>query len=411
MKLLIVFPGALYPLLGMSQVRVVQQIKRLSQDHEIIFTDVVAKDNQKAECKAQLETYLKEYRPVFAGSYKRSRVYRSIRYITLRMAMYLSFLCFEEIFLSYGPIKKQMVHLVKETEFDAILIHYWYMGYIFDKLPVRTCKLIDTHYLVQENQELLPRYQLTPLMRWRMQHELQHSLMLQNKYFNQSDLIIVNSAKQRLMLSKESPGLKVEVVVNGQDIAVMLSYNTPIETHSILFYGALSNQFNRSALKTLLSDIYPLLLKEIPDSKLYIVGSNPPFDLLNQYPRENVVITGFVEDIKPYVARCCLMILPLETGSGFRGRAVEVMALGVPIIGTYNALQSVGITDGREGFITDKTEELVQRALEIIKTPGLREEMSIACRKYAEEHFSPDATFGKLSTTLTRMKQETSKKG
>ncbi len=113
-----------------------------------------------------------------------------------------------------------------------------------------------------------------------------------------------------------------------------------------------------------------------PRVKLIIAGNNPPFALLNKYNYPDMMVTGFIEDIKPIIGKCAVMLLPLETGSGFRGRLVEVMALGVPVIGTQNGLQSVGIQDGVQGYYAESDEEIIQIAIMVINNPELRQKLS-----------------------------------
>ncbi len=404
-KILAVYPGPMYPVQGMSQVRAINQISRLAADHEIYLVNLVSNQRQLDTARQELQGRVKGYFPVYLPSFRQSRLVRAFGFTLTRLRWLASFLSIEEISLSARPVKRQLRRIAEKLEYDCLLIHYWYLGYMFDWIKPGILKVMDTHYLVEENQEIISEYRLSGLLRFRMGHELSHCAQRQDRYFQRSDLIIVNSVKQRYILLGKDPSLYVDVTVNGQDIGEYLEYRAAVESKSILFYGALSNQFNRKGLERLLAVIYPRLRQAVPDLKLYIVGSCPPNDIIVRYPCSGVVVTGFVEDIKPVVASRCLMILPLETGSGFRGRIVETMALGVPVVGTNNALQSVGLVDGEEGFIADANDQIVAKALEIIQDESIRDRMSIACRHFAETNFSLECTFGVLSRKLSDLIQ------
>lgn len=406
MRILIVFPGALYPITGMSQVRAVNQLKRLARDHEIALTDIVVRPRQEEECLNQLGNLIAWYKPIHAAAFHKSRLFRAVRYVFLRVRHLVSSLSMEELTLSDATVRKQIAAIIRESAPDAILIHYWYMGYAFDYLIPETLKMIDTHYLVEENLDLLPRYRMSAFYGRRMLRELRHCFKLQHSYFEKTDLIIVNSSRQRAILKNSHPDYNVTLTVNGQSLDELLSFQIEVDENAILFYGALSNQFNRLALERVLARIFPVLLKENPALHLYIVGSNPPGDIIKRFHHPNITVTGFVQDIRPVIGSCSLLILPLETGSGFRGRAVEVMALGVPIIGTSNALQSVGIKDGKQGFLAETDEEILEKTCKILKDKELRNRMSAACRKFAKDNFSIEATFGKLSQEITEAKKE-----
>jgi glycosyltransferase involved in cell wall biosynthesis len=411
MKILIVFPSALYPITGMSQVRAVNQLKRLTQEFEIIFADVISKPNQETECRKQLHDYVTEYKPVYSASYKRSKIYRIFRFLFLK-ATHLAFKrCFEEMTLNERRITRQFSAILGYERYDTILIHYWYLGFLFDRIPLRVMKIIDTHYLVEENLELLTKYRHKILSRWVLKRELEHSINMQHKYFLQSDLIVVNSPRQASILANLHPEYNVSLTVNGQDLSSLISYSAEVNTNAILFYGALSNQFNRLALQRVLEKIFSALQKDNPALRLFIVGSNPPGDIIAKFISPSIIVTGYLQDIRPVIASCCLMILPLETGSGFRGRIVEVMALGVPVIGTSNALQSIGIENGKQGYIAETDDEIIKKTLLILENMDIRNEMSEQCRKFALENFSIEKTFGKLAGDIALEYEKKAKRG
>ena len=108
-------------------------------------------------------------------------------------------------------------------------------------------------------------------------------------------------------------------------------------------------------------------------------------------------VTGFVEDVRPVFKKCAACLLPLESGSGFRGRTVELLASGVPVVGTTNALQSVRISHRVNGIIADTDEELVQWSLKLLADKDLRRNISFTGKEFVESNYSLEATFGKLS--------------
>ena len=95
-------------------------------------------------------------------------------------------------------------------------------------------------------------------------------------------------------------------------------------------------------------------------------------------------------------------MLPLEIGGGFRTRLVEVMALGVPIVGTHIGLDSLNPTHEEQVFIADKDQEMAQYAVKIIKTDHLRKRMAQACRVFVKEKFTIESTYSQLSDYYMR---------
>ena len=163
-----------------------------------------------------------------------------------------------------------------------------------------------------------------------------------------------------------------------------------------------SNQ-NKKALYKFWYKILPLIKKEISDIKVLIVGNSPPCSIKKLDNRKDVIVTGYVNDIREYLSKAYLMILPLEIGSGFRGRVIEVMAMGIPVIGTHNALDSIEMTNGIHGYISDIDEEMAEYSIKLLKDNNLRRTISNNCIKFVSEKYSIEATFGELSKYFLKL--------
>jgi glycosyltransferase involved in cell wall biosynthesis len=401
MRIYVVYGGNLYPQRGMSQVRVYNQLVGLGSDHEVIFSDVITNGSSLDEAKRRLATLRIDYRPIMTSRVNKNRIQRFWGYLARYIKYHLTTVTKEELSLASKGILGDIIDIVKKTQADAVLVHYWYLGNLFSLLDPRVLRMIDTHYVVEENIELQNTYSLSSYRRWKLKKELEYSLKMQRKYFLASDLVIVNSPKQKKMIHAWNPGIPVSVTVNGQDLDPYLTYLADVnEEKTIGFYGSLSNQFNRKALQRILTQIYPGIKHKIPEAKLLVIGANPPMDLLDRIKDDSISITGYVDDIRPYLTKCRVILLPIETGSGFRGRAVEIMALGIPVVGTSNSLQSVGLINGEQGFIEETDDGMVGKTIALLSDVKLWDRISQNSRRFARDNFSIAATFGALSKEL-----------
>jgi glycosyltransferase involved in cell wall biosynthesis len=76
------------------------------------------------------------------------------------------------------------------------------------------------------------------------------------------------------------------------------------------------------------------------------------------------------------------------------------MAMGIPVIGTHNALDCVALKNGEEGFITDDTKKMIGIAISLFNDPSERRRISVNARKFVEKNYTLEATFGKLANSL-----------
>ena len=109
------------------------------------------------------------------------------------------------------------------------------------------------------------------------------------------------------------------------------------------------------------------------------------------------IVEGFVSDVRIPLSKCTVMILPLEIGAGFRSRIVEVMALGIPVVGTHNALDNVGLVNGKHCYVSDDDGDMADHLFDVLNDDEKRRLMSINCKEFVSKNFSLDSTFGKLA--------------
>jgi len=400
MNLYIIFPGALYPIEGMSQVRMRCQLERLSIDHKIIFSDMHSQKRTHNITAREVSQFNIIYKPIYLPGYNYGNIIRKLYYIIKLLRYHLFTVTREECRVKTFGVRKQIFSIVEQNNPDAVMIHYWYLGYIFRYLKPSILKLIDTHHLLEEKISLIDSYDLNIIQRRRQKFKLNFSLHKQRDYFRLCNLVIVNSKAQELLIHSWDKNIPVIVTVNGQNLDSFLKYHNHSDSPAICFYGSLSNQFNRKALKRLLEKIFPIIKNIIPETKLYIIGINPPMDIINKFKNNSIIVTGYVTDIKSYLSKCKVIVLPLETGVGFRGRVVEAMALGIPAVGTSNALQSIGLENGKQGFIEEDNYKIAEKVCLILNNNELFKEMSENCRKFSAANFSLESTFGNLSKTI-----------
>lgn len=401
MKILILFNGPLYPMIGSSQVRVFNQIKYLSINNHVDFANV---NNYASSIEITLNNispYIQSYYPFKGISFGKKKFVRAILLALRKIIYYLSNQSMEEIGLRFINFRGKIFHIIKEGDYDAVIMHYWYCAYVLKNIPQSVIKIIDTHGVIEEEIELFRRGYYKNYYKYKF--KLVHYLKKQIDCFHKCDYIVVNSTKQADIINSSISDANIIIVENGMDLDEFLQYKCSVDYDSLLFYGSLSNSFNKPALERILDKIYPGILALDSDAKLVIVGSNPPKELLKNYNYPLLTVTGYVDDIKPFIGKCAVMLLPLERGSGFRGRTVEVMALGVPIVGTRNGFLCTDIQDGIQGYYAETDEEIIQKAYMIMKNPDLRKQMSDECRKFVKNKYSLEATYGKLEQEIKNL--------
>ena len=144
----------------------------------------------------------------------------------------------------------------------------------------------------------------------------------------------------------------------------------------------------------------PLIWQHLPKAEFWIVGANPPQDVVALTRDSRVHVTGFVPDVAQVLSTMTGVLCPWRGTYGFRSRVIEVMALGVPVVATPDAVCGMGIerNKGISLFETDK--ELAECCLALIDQPDWARQQSRLAREQMVEKFGFDATYGRLAQEL-----------
>jgi glycosyltransferase involved in cell wall biosynthesis len=403
-NILIVISSPLHPLNSMSKVRVINQIKGLSSAHQVDLLFLYTKSDDVKETIKISGSYCSKVFPV--KTFTQSIFFKVLKKTILKKLFGLISLPMDYYIPSNKLTSRRIAEIVDKGNYDVVISHYWYGSGFMRYLKKPILKCIDAHYVVEENINNFKGGKYNHIDNGSYGKLLNKELFLQKKYFTIADLIIVNSGGSKELLGKSFDPDLIIVIPNGQDLSYFLNYNAISMPHlkkNLLFYGALSSQFNSKALKRILMHIFPEIKKQIPDVKMIILGSNPPEWLGEFSNRQDIIIKGFVEDIRPVLADSYLSLIPLESGSGFRGRTIELMAMGVPVIGTHNALDCLEFEHSKHGYIFDDDESIIKMVLVLFNDQDMRDKIALNALNFVKEKFTIESTFGLLSQYFCKL--------
>jgi len=167
----------------------------------------------------------------------------------------------------------------------------------------------------------------------------------------------------------------VQVIPNAVDVPSYAGdWGAPVP-NSLVFSGALTYNANYDAVRYFLSDIYPRIVRAVPDVQLTITGRTAGVDLTALEPQPRVRYTGHVPDIRPVVATSWASVVPLRLGGGTRFKILEAMALGTPVIATSKGAEGLDVVHGEHLLIADTPEIFAKQAIEVLRSPRLRAQL------------------------------------
>lgn len=205
---------------------------------------------------------------------------------------------------------------------------------------------------------------------------------------NTTAATIAVSDKDAQMLQKTSPRARISSVPTGVDID-FFKPDTDIEplANSLVFSGSMDWQPNEDAMLFFMQSILPIIRADIPTATLSIVGRNPS-ELLRKVAKQcDVNISGTVPDIRPWLSRASVYIVPLRIGGGTRLKIFEALAMAMPVISTTIGAEGLELSDGIHLQRADSPEEFASQVIALLGDETRRQALGAAGRLLMETHY------------------------
>lgn len=154
----------------------------------------------------------------------------------------------------------------------------------------------------------------------------------------------------------------------------------------------------------------PHIWARFPEAELWLIGSQPPMNLM-QLGNPRVKVTGFVPRVQDILATMSVVICPWWGAYGFRSRVIEVMALGVPIVTTSDAVEGMDLVDGNGILVRPEASQLCEAALGLLESRSAAQRQSTLARAEIEAKYALESTYGELRDALARVMSTSSSLG
>lgn len=291
---------------------------------------------------------------------------------------------------------------------DVIQLEYTALGQYARPFRRLVCALFEHDIYFQSIARSL-LFMRGPVERLKARFEYLRAIRYELKLLPRCDHIQVCTVENKRYIEGFLPRLKPRIdsgMRAGIDTGKYSFPGGPRQPYTMLFVGSFRHIPNLVALEWFARFVLPLIVAQLPGTRLLVAGSEPPQRHAFADPANAVDLLGFVDDVQPLFSSCALFVCPIRSGSGVRVKLLEAFACGIPVVSTTLGAEGLARTDGEFCAIADDAEDFAKKAIQLLRDDELASRMASRARKEVVENWDIAVITGRLVGKYREMIRE-----
>lgn len=253
--------------------------------------------------------------------------------------------------------------MVDRTKYDVVIAEFSQMGQYLHQNPYlsATRRIISCHTcyttVAAKAQELQPWgwTRLAMMLSLKRLHRYEFSM------YRSADHLLAMTPEEKVDLHHYAPDLRISISPYGVDRESVKPHAASVRENWIVFTGYYGHVANRDAALWFTREVWPAVSRRYPDLSLYIVGRGVTREMTDVAKRhKRVVVTGEVPDVAEYVAKAMVYVCPTRMGKGLRGKILQAMVQGVPVVSTTLGAEGISARSGYDIMLADTSHTMVE---------------------------------------------------
>ncbi len=253
--------------------------------------------------------------------------------------------------------------LLREESFDIIQSEFPVLAMY--RLNSSALKIIDAHNVEYDNFRRMTRVK-NPFKKLFYHIESYKFYREETRVCSEQDALFVTSDRDISVFNESVPGVLKFRIPNGVDMDYFQPCDTLPAPHTLVFVGMMKYVPNYDGINFFLDEIFPRILERYPECTITIIGKNPPASILRR-ANDNIIVTGFVEDTRPYIKNASVYVVPLRMGGGTRLKIMEALAMKKPLVTTSVGCEGIEVVDRESVLIADDPQAFADAVTELFE--------------------------------------------
>jgi sugar transferase (PEP-CTERM/EpsH1 system associated) len=373
-----------FPPVGGDKLRTFNFVKYIGERHDLDLVSFI-EDERELE---DISSYRRYYRNLITVKLSKTRSYLNcLRGIASA----------EPLQVHYYSSRRMREVVAKElrNDYDVVFSHLIRMAQYLPKdgPPYRVIDFTDALSLYH-NRSRYFRKGWTSLVNW---IEAKRVMPYERESMRRADLSVFVSAPDADHLRAVNPHSRIEVVANGVDFDQFEFSPAGHDPNQIVFLGNMRTFPNTDAVLFFSREVFPLVKRRNSEARFVIVGNEPSKDVRGLHNGRDIVVTGYVDSVIPYLKGAAVLVAPMRACAGIQNKILEALAVGTPVVATSLCAEGFDRSVVR---VADTPEAIAAATLHLMENGAERTALSIAGRKYVETHFSWERALEHLGALL-----------
>ena len=385
MRLLVLTHRLPYPPHKGEKIRALNILKTLTRDHEVHLGCLI----DAASDLAHLDTL---------GGYVRGLVYQRVHPPIRKALAVPALLGARSLSVAYfysHALQEKIDALIERERIEAVLCSSSPMAeYLFrSRHAQRLGRMPRVMDLIDVDSFKWRQYaeHSSPWLAWIYRREARHLGAYEQRIAASFDRVLIVSERERRCFPGAACPANVSVMENGVDLEFFSPRHARRRTLSgptLVFTGVMNYRPNVDGVLWFVERILPAVRGAVPDVRLYIVGNRPTAEVLRLAQDAAIVVTGFVDDVRDYLAGASVCIAPLRIARGVQNKILEAMAAGRPVIASREAFEGLDAEPGRDLVVADDAAGFAAAAIDLLGNAERRTELGRSARACVERRYS-----------------------
>lgn len=383
MKILWVKSDFLHPTNRGGQIRTLEMLKCLHRRHEVHF--IAFDDGKNPEGLRRSSEYCSR---AYAVPH-RVPPRRSLRFAGQLVEGLVSRLPVSVRRYTSGRMKRQIQSLLEQNQFDSLVCDFLFPAM---NIPDLTSSVLFQHNVESVIWRRHVQQASGPAKRAYFRLQARRMEIVERAVCRKAGRVVAVSDVDRDTMTEMFGAKDVAVIRTGVDIDF---FNPPALAPvraDLVFVGSMDWMPNIDGMRYFTNAILPLIRKQRPNCRIAVAGRKPGMAIREMAHRDpNILVTGTVPDIRPYLWGSTVCIVPLLVGGGTRLKIFEAMAAKLPVVSTSIGAEGLPVEDGVHIFIADSAELFAQRCLDLLSSADKRKQLADNAWDLVSSQFSWEA--------------------